>query len=1094
MEKWRKRDRTPALFVVVLILIAIASVCTGKVYAAEGSGNAARGGARAENYRSAHGHYSTWEHMNKAFWVPNEYANGIQQTSKKLDGRTPTYSAFGESFQGDKIHGALDRIAGDARDGKLDQRVRTSYVWRSPEKIVGFNLEKIRKGEAGVRIGNLKIYNNREKKFDYIDMKITIMNWTEPNVERSMKYVFISRHAMPHTFVYGTGDLDLKYEFFRAGTDTKYPISSNLTFGDIDAGQTVTFRGAKAPAYLCVAHDTNLDFAASEESVTFGQGTRNWEEHDNDPKDACGFYFKDESAFRLRFGTSRGGSGYWSYYFINAYGMADLEPNEPYKRVSDSDEENVTGNRLLRPDEVYTIDVSHQVGAGYAPSTYFDQYVLSDELEDVLQPVDAVVLQDGVNSSGFRIAVDGQKVTAAAMDGALDNADFYDHLYTLRIRVKINTDKYPTQESLRTLTSRYGEKKPLLSEDGLTLRMLDQGELKVHTRTGHTYRKTTNETVTEVGLPGAEDGPKNPGILVTKSAEPYEFQVGDHIPYRVTFTQKNPKAEAYRVRVKDTDFPNGFRIDPESLSVSGASGKYEVAVTENGNGFEYRADHLKYGETVTLTFTGTADRTLNGTVMKNTVTAGAWGVPEKTASETVYINSPKMHVTKQASKTTGDPSGKYSTGDTISYTAEITQINGGCFMRDICAADTIETKGVSLQKGSVEAEDENGRSMEKGKDYELKYDYDKEGALKGFTVRFLGEYRNMGGPDGTIPATEDPRGRTAAYRTKTDYENLALKRRITLSYSVVVDDEKLGGDVVKNRITVPATLNTNGDLIRDDDKIPSGGDSDENTAGIKGPVLKITKSSDKGIYHPGDTAMYTLELRQIRDNVLAKNVTFTDQFDSKAGVYDLSKARVTMEDQDITRDCSFRKNEEENGFRLETHHDLPFGVTMRVTYPVKIPENAGKGEKLRNVIIGASDNGEPVKTDHTVTVDVPDPAPGKEDPKPNGNDPAGNPDKPGQNQPGKQDNPAQDNPPQNQTVKPDNPAPDQAKKPDKSKEETVEKTKTQKSRDDGKGPLVQTGDRFDMRRHVLIISGAAVVLMLVCMLAFREKRRTSKRK
>lgn len=89
--------------------------------------------------------------MNKAFWVPNEYANGIQQTSKKLDGRTPTYSAFGESFQGDKIHGALDRIAGDARDGKLDQRVRTSYVWRSPEKIVGFNLEKIRKGEAGVR-------------------------------------------------------------------------------------------------------------------------------------------------------------------------------------------------------------------------------------------------------------------------------------------------------------------------------------------------------------------------------------------------------------------------------------------------------------------------------------------------------------------------------------------------------------------------------------------------------------------------------------------------------------------------------------------------------------------------------------------------------------------------------------------------------------------------------------------------------------------------------------------------------------------------------------------------------------------------------
>ena len=93
--------------------------------------------------------------------------------------------------------------------------------------------------------------------------------------------------------------------------------------------------------------------------------------------------------------------------------------------------------------------------------------------------------------------------------------------------------------------------------------------------------------------------------------------------------------------------------------------------------------------------------------------------------------------------------------------------------------------------------------------------------------------------------------------------------------------------------------------------------------------------------------MYTLELRQIRDNVLAKNVTFTDQFDSKAGVYDLSKARVTMEDQDITRDCSFRKNEEGNGFRLETHHDLPFGVTMQVTYPVKIPE-----KQLKNLSFG----------------------------------------------------------------------------------------------------------------------------------------------
>ena len=94
--------------------------------------------------------------------------------------------------------------------------------------------------------------------------------------------------------------------------------------------------------------------------------------------------------------------------------------------------------------------------------------------------------------------------------------------------------------------------------------------------------------------------------------------------------------------------------------------------------------------------------------------------------------------------------------------------------------------------------------------------------------------------------------------------------KIEISYQAVIEQDGLEGKDIKNVMKVPATRNSNKELIREDADIPSGGGVAEEMIKIKAPKLQILKQSDKKIYSVGETGSYKLHITQGKEGVKAK--------------------------------------------------------------------------------------------------------------------------------------------------------------------------------------------------------------------------------
>ncbi len=103
------------------------------------------------------------------------------------------------------------------------------------------------------------------------------------------------------------------------------------------------------------------------------------------------------------------------------------------------------------------------------------------------------------------------------------------------------------------------------------------------------------------------------------------------------------------------------------------------------------------------------------------------------------------------------------------------------------------------------------------------------------------------------------------WKKDTNYNDLWMTDKIEISYQAVIEQDGLEGKDIKNVMKVPATRNSNKELIREDADIPSGGGVAEEMIKIKAPKLQILKQSDKKkIYSVGETGSYKLHITQGR--------------------------------------------------------------------------------------------------------------------------------------------------------------------------------------------------------------------------------------
>lgn len=601
----------------------------------------------------------------------------------------------------------------------------------------------------------------------------------------------------------------------------------------------------------------------------------------------------------------------------------------PKKTVSDADETNVTNNTIRSLADDWTYSITQKIAKN--ANEKYTSFAFKDSIEQCMKINSVKVKADNGKdvSDWFNISTDCNNVVATLKDPS-GNADFYNNsAYTMEINVKMDVPENVTEDQLKSLKEKwenhghYNEKKTVIHEE-------NEAFVEINGKNTITNKPTTNVELSKT----VND---NPGLNITKDVNRYEHQVGEKAHYTVKVRNSNPNADTAYFIIRDTTLPDTMAFDFNSIKVSGIDEK-DYTIEQSGNGWilKSKGDYaLPYGTTITVEYDATALTAGNGTCVDNTATTVAAGIPEMKDDAQAYINSPKVDVVKKAPQT------KYKVGDTVGYKVTITNRNPGTFMRDIVLKDLVKAKGLEIKEGSVAV-------MVGGKNVTSDLDVTYEDDGTGFTIKTPFNLKNS-----DIPCIG-----IAPYKDMNHWTD-----KISVTYDATITDEAALESDLENVFSAPSTPNTNGDVIKDDPLIPSGGGEDIEDVKLKAPALEITKKSDKQNYKVGETGKYTLVVKQTKENLTAKNVVITDEFVQNEGMaYDADSIIVKLNKDDITKNCKI--NVDGNKFKIETGKNITDEDKIEVTYNVSFSQ-AGE---YTNTAISTSDNTNEDHANNVVTV------------------------------------------------------------------------------------------------------------------------------
>lgn len=589
----------------------------------------------------------------------------------------------------------------------------------------------------------------------------------------------------------------------------------------------------------------------------------------------------------------------------------------PEKTVSDSDETNVKKNTVRSLADDWTYSITQKI-AKNADEKYAS-FAFKDSIEQCMKINSVKVKADNGKdvTSWFDVSTVGNEVKATLKNPGSNDEFYKNNSYTMEINVKMDVPENATEEQLKSLRDRWKEHGHY-TEDQKIVKEYNTAYVEVNGQ-----NVITNKPETEVQLSTNEKN--EPGLAIKKNVNRYEHQVNDVVHYTVKVLNTNEKADTAYFIIKDASLPDSMAFDFSSVKVSGIDEK-DYTIEQSGNGWilKSKGDYaLPYGKTITVEYDAKALVASNGTVVDNTAITTAAGIPEMKDQQQVYINSPKLQVIKKA------PGTKYKVGDTVGYNVTITNINPGTFMRDIVLKDLVKTEGLEIKEGSVAV-------LVGGKNVTSNLDISYENDGTGFTIKTPYNLKNSDIPCiGITP-----------YKDMDHWTD-----KIVVTYDATITDKAALATDLENVFTAPATSNTNGDTIKDDDTIPSGGGEDTEDIKMKAPALEITKKSNKSQYAIGEVATYTLTVKQTKENLTANNVVITDKFAQEDGMaYDANSMEVKLNKEDITKDCKITV--EGNNFKIETGKNISDEDKLEVSYKVSF----SKTGEYTNTAVSTSDN------------------------------------------------------------------------------------------------------------------------------------------
>ncbi|MGL6206996.1 MAG: isopeptide-forming domain-containing fimbrial protein, partial [Lactobacillus panisapium] len=174
-------------------------------------------------------------------------------------------------------------------------------------------------------------------------------------------------------------------------------------------------------------------------------------------------------------------------------------------------------------------------------------------------------------------------------------------------------------------------------------------------------------------------------LAINKTVSKYEWQVGDVVDYTVEVRNTASGTVAKNVVISDISLPEGLKVDG-NITVSDSS----VTVTKEDTGFKATSAQLAFDKTITITFTCTATKAVNGTEVTNTATATADNAETVKDTAKVYINSAALSITKSTSKK------EWEVDDLVDYTVVVKNTEKGTVARNVVVSDVSLPAGLAV--------------------------------------------------------------------------------------------------------------------------------------------------------------------------------------------------------------------------------------------------------------------------------------------------------------------------------------------------------------------------------------------------------------
>lgn len=438
------------------------------------------------------------------------------------------------------------------------------------------------------------------------------------------------------------------YEFFN--TDSGAMISAqgmNMTFNSLNCVSTLYQEGVEylpadssADYKAYVTTDTNIiqdgnrfvggnnNFEDQIGATSFLRNSVSFESIDHTPKIAY---------------TAANGVSYW--HTLVAAPIAANVPEDPFKAgikgntaVSDFGEVSI-GQTL-----VYAVCQRVQ-NLGINGNAHYQSMYFEDTLPDEVTYQSAAIVKYGINDDGtidygnrteldnslYTLSRHGKVVSASMTDTWLsDNASYDGQVYALEVTVTVNEDAFD--------------------------RFSNTGKVGVN-----------GDVADTTPIPAT---PAQPDLSITKAVPKYEWAVGETVNYEVAVTQTKEGACARNVVISDVSIPEELIL--EEVEITGVK---NAKITKEKNTWTATVPRMDYKDTAKVIFSCTVTEAANGKIFENTAKVKADNADEKQDDAEIFINSPKLTVTKEVSKY------EWYVGDTVEYIVKVGNIEAGTIAR-----------------------------------------------------------------------------------------------------------------------------------------------------------------------------------------------------------------------------------------------------------------------------------------------------------------------------------------------------------------------------------------------------------------------------